>query len=198
MSTTTVPVIDNVQAGLSRYGLGDKLRQLRRERRLRLVEVAASSGLSPSLISKLESNKLFPTLPTLWRLADALEVGLEYFFSDEHGPAIPLQGNHFQERGSDGHGLRSFDLLASASNPRFHVALVEIAPASSITSQPAGSEFLFILEGEMEVSVQQGSYRLGAGDSLYFRASAPYTSRNPGVQLCKAFLVTSKKSQRAA
>jgi transcriptional regulator with XRE-family HTH domain len=70
-----------LQAGLSDYGIGDKIRGLRLDKKLGLVELGRHSGLSPALLSKIERGRLFPTLPTLLRIALVFGVGLEYFFA---------------------------------------------------------------------------------------------------------------------
>src|SRR5689334_19023482 len=69
--------------GLKPYALGDKLRTLRLRKSMGLVELGKHTGLSPAMISKLERGKLFPTLPTLLRIALVFGVGLDYFFTDE-------------------------------------------------------------------------------------------------------------------
>ena len=77
------PVPDTISQGLGRYSIGEKLRTLRLKKGMGLVELSKYTGLSAALLSKLERGKLFPTLPTLLRIALVHSVGLEYFFSDE-------------------------------------------------------------------------------------------------------------------
>ena len=74
---TQVP--DAVSQGLGRYSIGEKLRTLRLRKSMGLVELSKHTGLSAALLSKLERGKLFPTLPTLLRIAMVYSVGLEYF-----------------------------------------------------------------------------------------------------------------------
>ena len=69
--------------GLRPYALGEKLRTLRLRKSMGLVELGKHTGLSAAMLSKLERGKLFPTLPTLLRIALVFGVGLEYFFTDE-------------------------------------------------------------------------------------------------------------------
>ena len=67
--------------GLAEYGIAGRLRALRLRKKMRLVELARHTGLSAAMLSKLESGKLFPTLPTLLRVALVFGVGLDHFFS---------------------------------------------------------------------------------------------------------------------
>ena len=58
-----------LQDGLNDYAIGDKLRTLRLKKKIGLVELGKHTGLSPALISKIERGLMFPTLPTLLRIA---------------------------------------------------------------------------------------------------------------------------------
>ena len=70
-----------LQQGLGEYGVGAKIRALRLKKKMGLVELGKHTGLSPALLSKIERGRLFPTLPTLLRIALVFSVGLEFFFA---------------------------------------------------------------------------------------------------------------------
>src|SRR6476619_1496629 len=70
-----------LQDGLNDYGIGAKIRALRLKKKIGLVDLGKHTGLSAALLSKLERGRLFPTLPTLLRIALVFGVGLEYFFA---------------------------------------------------------------------------------------------------------------------
>src|SRR5450755_5163184 len=72
-----------ISEGLGRYSIGEKLRSMRLRKSMGLVELGKHTGLSAALLSKLERGKLFPTLPTLLRIAMVFGVGLDFFFADE-------------------------------------------------------------------------------------------------------------------
>src|SRR3954463_1415558 len=79
-----MPDVNNtISEGLGRYSIGEKLRTLRLKKSMGLVELGKHTGLSAAMLSKLEREKLFPTLPTLLRIAMVFGVGLDYFFTDE-------------------------------------------------------------------------------------------------------------------
>src|SRR6186713_343182 len=70
-----------LKTGLGNYDIGGKLRTLRLKKKVGLVELGQHTGLSPAMLSKIERGRLFPTLPTLLRIALVFSVGLEYFFA---------------------------------------------------------------------------------------------------------------------
>jgi transcriptional regulator with XRE-family HTH domain len=71
---------DTLTAGLEQYRIGPKIRTLRLKKKLGLVQLGEHTGLSPAMLSKIERGQLFPTLPTLLRIAMVFGVGLEHFF----------------------------------------------------------------------------------------------------------------------
>src|ERR687894_1813230 len=73
---------ETLQKGLEQYGIGEKLRALRLKKKMGLVELGRHTGLSPALLSKIERERMFPTLPTLLRIALVFSVGLDFFFAD--------------------------------------------------------------------------------------------------------------------
>ena len=82
---------DTLVEGLKRYEIGSKLRALRLQKKLGLVQLAEHTGLSAALISKIERGNLFPTLPTLLRIAMVYGVGLEHFFVEtDNRPLIVI------------------------------------------------------------------------------------------------------------
>jgi len=79
-------VTQHLKESLDRYHVGDKIKQLRLRRKMGLVELSRHTGLSPALLSKLEHGKLYPTLPTLSRIAMVFSMGLDFLQS---GLGIP-------------------------------------------------------------------------------------------------------------
>src|SRR5690349_2097770 len=74
---------DTLDEGLRRYKIGAKIRTLRANKKLGLVQMGEHTGLSPALLSKIERGNLFPTLPTLLRIAMVFGVGLDHFFTED-------------------------------------------------------------------------------------------------------------------
>src|SRR5450759_4227591 len=93
-------VSKTIYDNLRPYQIGPKLRALRLKKSIGLVELGKHTGLSPALLSKLERDKLYPTLPTLLRISMVFSVGLDYFFTDErkrHVVAVVLSLIHISE-----------------------------------------------------------------------------------------------------
>src|SRR5579871_3063777 len=85
-----VPESKTIAEGLSKYGIGAKLRRLRLRKSMGLLELSRHTGLSPALLSKLERDVMHPTLPTLLRIAMVFSVDLDYFFVPEPKPVLEI------------------------------------------------------------------------------------------------------------
>src|SRR5579884_4008050 len=122
--------------GLKPYALGEKLRGLRLKKSMGLVQLGKHTGLSPALLSKLERGRLFPTLPTLLRIALVFGVGLEFFFAGaREKPLLAIVRKAERMQLPDRPGARdvsyrfeSLDYLATER--RFNSYVAEFLPVS--------------------------------------------------------------------
>ena len=82
---------DTITNELQRYAVGPRIRALRLRKKLGLVQLAAHTGLSTAMLSKIERGQMFPTLPTLVRIAMVFGVGLDHFFTaDKEKPLVAV------------------------------------------------------------------------------------------------------------
>ena len=79
---------ETLTTALEGYAVGPKVRRLRLRKKLGLVQLGKHTGLSPALLSKIERGQLFPTLPTLLRIALVFGVGLDHFFKEDSERAV--------------------------------------------------------------------------------------------------------------
>ncbi len=190
---------DTLAKGLGRYAIGEKLRALRLRKKMGLVELSRHSGLSAAMLSKVERGRLFPTLPTLLRIALVFSVGLEYFFSDDPKRrvlAIVRKGDRkrFPER-PDGRDI-SFEFESldfSAVERKLNAYYAEFRPLPPGKARPhhhAGVEFLSVLRGTLQMRVGSEEHVLESGDSIYFDSSVPHSYRRISQKGCVAIVIT--------
>jgi len=188
-----------ITEGLKPYALGDKLRGLRLKKSMGLVELGKHTGLSPAMLSKLERGKLFPTLPTLLRIAMVFSVGLDYFFADErkrHVVAITRKKDRlrFAEKMGSGEIAYNFESLDFPANQRrFNTFLADFEAGSSEKiklHQHAGVEFVYVLRGKLDLTIGSDVYSLDAGDSIYFDSTVRHGYRRTSAHSTTAVTVT--------
>jgi transcriptional regulator with XRE-family HTH domain len=192
-------ITSTISEGLGRYSIGEKLRGLRLRKGMGLVELGKHTGLSAALLSKLERGKLFPTLPTLLRIAMVFGVGLDYFFTDERKRRMVgiVRGNErvrFPERPGTQDVQYYFECLDYRATERklsaFLADFQELPPDKLKPHQHAGVEFLHVLKGSLTLKMGSDEFVLQADDSIYFDSAVPHSYRRHGSKPCTGVIVT--------
>jgi transcriptional regulator with XRE-family HTH domain len=167
--------------------LAARLRQLRIDRGLSLDALADRAGVSRSMISLVERGESSPTAAVLDRLAAGLGVTLASLFADEpRADASPLSRRADQEEWRDpetGYVRRNLSPPSFASP----IELVEVrlpAGARVAYDTPGAravgiSQQIYVLNGDVELTVGDVAHRLREGDCLATRLDRPIVFRNP-------------------
>ena len=194
-----VGMTDAISEGLGRYSIGEKLRTMRLRKSMGLVELGKHTGLSAALLSKLERGKLFPTLPTLLRIAMVFGVGLDYFFTDERkrrvvGVVRRGERVRFPERPSAQDVQYYFECLDYRATERKLSAFLadfQDLPLEKVKPhQHAGVEFLYLLKGSLALRIGSEEYVLEAEDAIYFDSAVQHSYRRRGAKGCTGVIVT--------
>ncbi len=160
--------------------LGPRLRRLRSKRGLSLAAVAGATEVSVGFLSALERGQMSASVGTLRKLARFYDMNiLDFFDPTEANPHLvrPGERKHLEA----GRGV-SMELLAWG-NTVMEPHLFRISPGAGSGEPYAhdGEEFLYIVQGKLEISLDDGqSFRLQRGDSFYFDSSTPHRWSNPG------------------
>lgn len=162
--------------------LGRVVRRMREEQGLTLTEVAARAEISPAMLSRLETGQASPSLETIVSLAAALGVRPSLLLrdlgdDDEGAQHVPAgHGMEVVRRGTRrGH---TYQLLAAQRGPRkvfepFFITLTDKSEVFPGFEHP-GTEFIYILSGEIAYRHGRHTYPLKPGDSLTFSGAVPH------------------------
>ena len=157
--------------------IGKNLKVLRQGLALSQKSLAAASGLSPTLISRIESGLVMPSIATLQEIADSLKADIAYFFKGEEarGYVITRKGIRkmsYGKRGSKGKVTYGMELLAEGmENPFMEPCIVTEYARPGDEFQLAkhdGQEFVYVLEGKLELTLGEQKFVLNKGDAAYF------------------------------
>lgn len=177
---------DTLRTELERYAIGPKLRALRLGKKMGLAELAAHTGLSTAMLSKIERGQLFPTLPTLLRAALVFGVGLEHFFAPTRAAVAVTRGGQrvrLPNKAGLAHPSYFFESLDFPASGRRMEAYLADFPSGAPVSEPhshAGAELVFVIAGELRLDVAGEEVGLGQGDCAYFRSSQPHSYGGAG------------------
>lgn len=171
--------------------LGTKVRQFRTERGMRGKELAATAGVSPSLISQIENNVTTPSIDVLRRIAAALQVSIGDFFNEE-GESVPNNRTSANRPLVVRVNARKklilpksnwiYELLTPDLQGRLELLWLEIGPGAGQEefSIHEGEEANVVIKGRVHIWVEDEEYVLEEGDAITFESSRPHRTVNLG------------------
>ncbi len=159
--------------------VGSHLRRLRAKKRLSLAQVAQAVGISVGFLSALERSQMSGSVGTLRKLARFYKTNILDFF-DANGASSRQVQPEQRKVLEAGPGV-TMELLAWG-NTVMEPHLFRISPeaGSGDSYAHAGEEFIFVLRGQLAISLEDEEYRLKAGDSFYFESATLHHWKNPG------------------
>ncbi|MCA4132519.1 helix-turn-helix domain-containing protein [Arthrobacter sp. M4] len=161
--------------------LPSRIRELRRIRGLTLGQVAELAGLSVAMLSQVERGLSDPSLESLRRLAEALQVPLFDLFRGE-GPEPATVIRHDQRRLVSSPNMHVTYSQLSRSGGKVEVLEATLEPGAASSESPRShisEECLVVLDGSLVVEIDGRPYFLGTGDSCHFDSALPHRFLNP-------------------
>jgi transcriptional regulator with XRE-family HTH domain len=172
--------------------LGVRLRHARLVAGLTLLQLAQKAACSESLISKLEHGAASPSLAMLHRLAVALDTNIAELTSEEIPPGGPiLRRNERPVIRAGGIALERLVLPTRGGLLQANIHIVEPGASSDGTIVHAGEEVGYVLEGSLELRLDQELYTLVEGDAFTFPSHIPHGYRNVGTGVVRVLWVNS-------
>ena len=164
--------------------VGERIKSLREIRGLSLREVADRTGFSTALLSQMENHLVSPSLGTLIKLAKTFGIQVGDFFGETRREPFTIvrkderkRVSRFASKDGVAYGYSYESLGFDKKDRHMEPFIVTLEPAtlkSSKTSTHDGEEFIFVLEGVMEVILGDHTDILYPGDSIYYDSNVPH------------------------
>ncbi len=164
--------------------VGERIKKVREEKKLSLKDLADKTGYSSALISQIENHLVSPSLGTLIQIANALEVPLSKIFGEKKGHSYSIVRKNerklisrFASKEGVNYGYTYESLGYDKKNRKMEPFIVTLEPATvkhEKLSSHSGEEFIYVLEGEMEVVLGDFKDTLSPGDSIYYDSKLPH------------------------
>jgi transcriptional regulator with XRE-family HTH domain/KaiC/GvpD/RAD55 family RecA-like ATPase len=193
-------VFEHDGALADRAGIGRRLKNLRIQKGLSQTELGRLVGLTPSSISQVESNLIYPSIPALLKMAEVLQVPVGSFFGEEEkqGPcpvlteseASILKPSHLASEEVTIKLLTPLD-----RNSPLEPYLVELAPGAALGThffRRKGTELGYVLEGSVAFRLEHGTCTAQRGDLIHLTSEIPSQWRNTGSETARLLWVLSK------
>ena len=176
--------------------IGARLRHARLVKGLRIKDLADQVGVSISLISKYENDKLLPPLTVLHALVTALGTNIGALFEPDWtglGHVARAGSRPRITAGGDGHsaGVTLERLVPSGQGHLLQSNIHIVAPGGGSMGpmRHEGDEVGYVLEGELVLGIDGVEHLLGPGDSFAFPSTLAHTYRNPGTAFTRVLWV---------
>jgi transcriptional regulator with XRE-family HTH domain len=176
--------------------IGQRIKDLRLERRLTLEEVAERTGCSAGFLSQLERNLAAPSISMLYSIAGALDVPISHFFPEMINPPKVVRADERETFRFEGSPI-TYSLLTTQFPDRVMESLIVLIepsdgklPADEYRAHP-GEEFGYVLDGTLRLWIVDERYDLHPGDSIHFLATVKHRLENPSTrQVTALWLLT--------
>jgi transcriptional regulator with XRE-family HTH domain len=190
--------IETTERFIAEKHIGERIKRLRLKKSMGLVELGRHTGLSASFLSQLETGRVVPTLRNLARIAMVFSKDLSYFFESE--PQAMFRVHRRKERvrlpqtGVDSPTYFFESLGYMVPDRQMDPYFAQFVPLEK-DHEPrahmhAGFEFLYVLEGELDLRHGENRCTLEPGDAVYFDASTPHSYVCAGKKPADALIVT--------
>ena len=177
--------------------LGMRLRELRTRQGMSQKELAGLIGVTPSTISQIESNTIYPSLPALFKIAQILDVPVGSLFKDipETESQVVFSGSGTRVSFPDlpKGNLTGYRLSPADFDAKAEPYIIEIEPEEKIPSHffvHKGEEMGYVLSGKLEFKINNAVHTATAGDVIYLTADLPSEWKNIGSEMCKLLWIS--------
>lgn len=165
-------------------GLGERIKSLRKERRITLVEVAHKTGIDQATLSRIENGKMTGTLESHMKISEALGIRLPQLYEDLVSKVEEAQDKIAKkkvESFSHSSGAVAELLTGGVLQKKMMPLLLKIKPKGSTEPEEYSAlseRFVYILSGAVEVTLGEEKKVLKTGETLYFNAGQSHHFKN--------------------
>jgi len=178
--------------------VGESIKAIRKKKGLSLKDLAQRTGLDAELLTEIENGEVSPPLGTIIKVAKALDTKMGYFISG--GEDLPYTimrkddrklVSRFNTGKSDRYGYEFSSLAPYKRNRHMEPLIVNLEPSDieEERSTHDGQEFIYVLEGTMEVRLEEEVHLLEPGDAIYYDSTVPHLVKCHGKDTTKILAV---------
>jgi transcriptional regulator with XRE-family HTH domain len=168
--------------------VGDKIKKTRQKKKITLDQVANDTGCSIDYLKQIESGKVIPPVGTLLQISRALEIDSGLLLKEE-ASTVERRVKAYKKR-TENYAYTT--LTPGAENKHlksFRVTVDPMKDHKGVGYQHEGEEFVYVLAGDVEITVGEHVNRLKKGQSLHFNSGIRHKLRNIGKKEAELLVV---------
>jgi transcriptional regulator with XRE-family HTH domain len=166
--------------------IGERIKTLRTGQGMTLADLGEKANLSTSYLSQIERDKTSPSLTTLETIAKSLNIGLRTLFETDDEAAFVLRARKETNTPTHKDPVVHQPLMPQIGNPEIEVYRITFHPRSAPEQieQFTGEEIIYMLDGELTISIGDEQFMLTAGDSIHYDALLFHSWKNESSDFC--------------
>ena len=168
--------------------IGKKINQVRTEKQISIDRVANETGYSIDYIKEIEAGEKMPPVGTLLQLARALEIDSGFFLREQESN-LKQRVKAYSKRTDD----YAYETLTPGAENKhlkaFRITIDSMQDHKGVGYQHEGEEFVYVLEGKIEIIVGENINKLKKGESLHFNSGIRHMLRNTGEEKAELIVV---------
>ena len=177
--------------------IGNRVRDLRKSKKITLIELSKQTGIAQATLSRIETGRMIGTVESHRKISEALGLAL----AELYGP-LDRRYEEIQHAKTEtprkvvhqGRGCTIELLTQEVTKKKITPLLITLSGNARTTTEHSDrgvEKFVWVLDGDAEVTVEKENYPLKEGESLYFDASLPHRLINPKSKTAKLFVAVS-------
>jgi quercetin dioxygenase-like cupin family protein len=178
--------------------LGRRLKKARENHGLSIFDIYLRTNIPVEQLAQVEEGKVIPPLGTVIKLAKVLDLKIDYLISGEEGEVYTIVRkddrkvtSRYDSKREKHYGYEYESLAPHKTDRRMEPFLVTLEPSETEEERSThdGQEFIFVLEGKMEVRLMENIHLLQPGDSIYYDSTVPHLVKSHGEETTKILAV---------
>ncbi len=159
------------------------IKAIREQKKLTLEAAAELTGVSRSMLAQIEKGDVNPTISVLWKIANGYKVSFTSLVERKTDEVTVIRKENLTPLEEDDGRYLNYPVFAFNEATLFETYRIVIEPHGGLSAQPhlnGSEEYITVFGGEVEITVEDKSFRLSEGDSVRFAADVSHAYRNTG------------------
>lgn len=173
--------------------IGNNLKKIRQEKKLTLDELAGVTGVSKGMLSQIEKGTTNPTINTIWKISNGLNVPYTYLLEGDYVKENPVvKKTETVTQHSEDHSYRVFNYYSDNQERNFELFQFELDPGKkyqAVGHSKRSTEYVMVIQGALAIEVGGQRYLLPKDAAMYFDANQVHTYINDGTEKVQAVVI---------
>ncbi|MGR0119763.1 helix-turn-helix domain-containing protein [Bacillus halotolerans] len=172
--------------------IGNNLSKMRKEKGYSLDQISQLTGVSKSMLAQIEKGQKTPTVTTLWKIANGLNVSLSLLMVDQQPSVKIVKSDNSTHLIEDDGNYMTCPFIPFDNETKFEVYKMEIKSGGVHKSNlhyRGVKEYVFVSTGNIEIEIEDKVYRASSGEAVVFPGDVYHTYKNIGETTVSTFIL---------